>query len=101
MDQETAQAVKELRLPGIVFTEKGERFYPSGSIASHVLGIVGTDNQGLEGLELEYDEYLSGKRGRRRSEVDARGRDIPLGEKETSRLRMGMASCSQSMSGSR
>jgi len=82
VDQETAQAVKELRLPGIVFTEKGERFYPSGSIASHVLGIVGTDNQGLEGLELEYDEYLSGKRGRRRSEVDARGRDIPLGEKE-------------------
>lgn len=82
VDQDTAQAVKELRLPGIVFTEKGERFYPSGSIASHVLGIVGTDNQGLEGLELEYDEYLSGKRGSRRAEVDARGQDIPLGEKE-------------------
>lgn len=82
VDQETAQAVKELRLPGIVFTEKGERFYPSGSIASHVLGIVGTDNCGLEGLELEYDEYLSGKRGSRRAEVDARGQSIPLGEEE-------------------
>ncbi len=82
VDADTAQAVKELRLPGIAFTEKGERFYPSGSIASHVLGIVGIDNQGLEGLELEYDRYLSGQKGSRRAEVDARGQDIPLGEKE-------------------
>lgn len=82
VDQETAQAVKELRLPGITFTEKGERFYPSGSIASHILGIVGTDNHGLEGIELEYDQYLSGQRGSRKAEVDARGQDIPIGERE-------------------
>lgn len=40
-----------------------QRFYPQGSLAAHVLGIAGIDNQGLEGLEYHYDEYLSGTPG--------------------------------------
>ncbi|HHY97795.1 MAG TPA: stage V sporulation protein D [Firmicutes bacterium] len=79
VDEDKAHAVKQLELPGIGFTEKGQRFYPKGSLCAHVLGIAGIDNQGLEGLELEYDRYLSGKRGEIEAERDATGREIPGG----------------------
>jgi len=76
---DVVQSVLEADLPGIGVVENPVRSYPSGSIAPQVLGIVGIDNQGLEGLELQYDEYLAGKRGRVLVERDASGREIPHG----------------------
>ncbi|HHY96084.1 MAG TPA: stage V sporulation protein D, partial [Firmicutes bacterium] len=75
--EEEAAAVKALRLKGIGLTQESQRFYPQGQLAAHLLGIVGIDNEGLEGLELIYDQDLKGTQGRMVVEVDALGREIP------------------------
>lgn len=51
-------------LTGVSLIADTKRFYPYGELAAQVLGVVGTDNQGLEGLEYEYDAYLKGTAGR-------------------------------------
>ena len=79
LDPQTARQVRNLRLPGIGLVERPQRYYPHGELAAHVLGIAGIDNQGLEGLEFFYDEYLRGTPGRVQAERDARGREIPDG----------------------
>ena len=60
--------------------ERPQRYYPNGTLAAHVLGITGIDNQGLEGLEYYYDEYLRGTPGRLAAEADAAARLIPGGD---------------------
>ncbi len=55
-----------------------KRYYPLGSFASHVIGFVGADSQGLAGLEAEYDEYLSGKPGRVIAIKNANGLDMSV-----------------------
>ncbi|MGI6038049.1 MAG: penicillin-binding transpeptidase domain-containing protein [Limnochordia bacterium] len=77
-----AQAVYDLELAGIGVVENPVRHYPMGSIAPQVLGIVGIDNQGLEGIELFYDRELRGVPGRLLVERDAAGRQIPHGIEE-------------------
>jgi len=77
---EQAEAVRSLRLPGIYLVERPQRYYPNGTLAAHVLGITGIDNQGLEGLEYYYDEYLRGIPGRLAAESDAAARLIPGGD---------------------
>lgn len=72
-----AQQIREMKLPGIGLEEKSQRYYPFGSLASHVLGFAGVDNQGLYGLEVTYEKYLRGKPGRIVVEYDARGQEIP------------------------
>ena len=68
----------ELRgLPGVGFLDESRRSYPSGSLASHLLGFVGVDGDGLAGLELEYDHLLTGRPGRKLVEADPSGRLIP------------------------
>ena len=79
VDPEKAAALKKLNLKGIGFAERGQRFYPKDSLAAHILGIVGIDNQGLEGIEYQYDSFLRGIRGQVRSERDATGKEIPGG----------------------
>jgi stage V sporulation protein D (sporulation-specific penicillin-binding protein) len=79
LDTDTARAVRALDLPGIGLVERPQRYYPHGQLAAHVLGIAGIDNQGLEGLEFYYDEYLRGEPGRVVMERDAAGRQIPDG----------------------
>lgn len=74
-----AEAVRKLNLPGIRLIEEGKRFYPNGSLAANILGIVGIDSQGLEGLELYYDSYLRGTPGGIVFESDASGRELPFG----------------------
>ncbi|KKM12277.1 stage V sporulation protein D [Clostridiales bacterium PH28_bin88] len=69
--------VKEMDLPGIRVVEESQRYYPNGSLAAHVLGIAGIDNQGLEGLEWAYEKQLRGIAGYLAIEKDAGGRDIP------------------------
>lgn len=74
-----AAAVREADLPGVYLAHRTSRMYPYDGLAAHVLGIVGIDNQGLEGLELFYDDVLRGTPGRVLSERDAAGRVIPMG----------------------
>ncbi len=69
--------VMALHLPGIGTTPESKRFYPSGSVAASLLGSVGTDNQGLFGLEAGYDGVLTGRPGQVVIEQDPRGREIP------------------------
>lgn len=77
--EEEAAAVRAADLPGVYLAHRTTRIYPYNSLAAHVLGIVGIDNQGLEGLELYYDDLLRGEPGRVLSERDAAGRVIPIG----------------------
>ncbi|GGG10275.1 stage V sporulation protein D [Paenibacillus abyssi] len=74
---EKAQEIRELNLPGIVVAEDNKRYYPFGSLAAHVLGFTGIDNQGLTGVELTYDKQLSGLSGSISFLSDAKGRQMP------------------------
>src|SRR5690606_9634946 len=69
-------------LPGIFFMDEPKRFTPAGDLARSVLGQVGVDNEGLSGLELQYDELLTGEPGELIVEKDPEGRTIPGGERE-------------------
>jgi cell division protein FtsI (penicillin-binding protein 3) len=67
-----ADAVRALELEGIGFEEESRRYYPMGGLAANVLGFVGTDNQGLAGLESQYDQEVGGEMVYRRSLRDGR-----------------------------
>jgi cell division protein FtsI (penicillin-binding protein 3) len=60
VDPERAETFLDSQLPGVFFVEENKRYYPKQELASHVLGFVGLDDKGLEGLELSYDSYLGG-----------------------------------------
>jgi stage V sporulation protein D (sporulation-specific penicillin-binding protein) len=77
VSQSAAQKIRELELPGIGLTEESRRFYPRGTLASHILGISGIDNTGLEGIDKYYDSLVGGKEGRIIIERDAAGANIP------------------------
>ncbi|MBV8952128.1 MAG: stage V sporulation protein D, partial [Actinobacteria bacterium] len=66
--------VMSLHLPGVGTTPESKRFYPAGSLAASLLGSVGTDNQGLFGLEAGYDGVLAGRPGQVVMEQDPRVR---------------------------
>ena len=70
------QFVEKNDIAGIQFTEDTKRYYPYGNFASQVLGFVGTDNNGLYGLESYYDTTLSGTPGRMLTAVNAYGKDM-------------------------
>jgi len=80
VEPEVADQVRELKLKGIYFKEDTKRYYPFGSFASHVLGYVGKDNQGLGGIEMVYDDELSGVPGRVVTLKNAHGTDMPFQE---------------------
>lgn len=75
--EEKAKQVKELQLPGIVVAEDSKRYYPYGTLAAHVLGFAGIDNQGLTGLELVYDNALKGTKGAVSFYANGKGGAIP------------------------
>ncbi len=79
-----ADAIRELDLDGVHFVAEPKRVYPSGDLAAQVLGFVGTDNGGLEGIEHFYEDVLSGEPGQLVFERSGRGRMIPQGEYEVS-----------------
>ncbi|MEK7448118.1 MAG: penicillin-binding protein 2 [Planctomycetota bacterium] len=68
--------LKELNLAGVGFQEEYKRFYPNGSLACHILGYRGIDEQALDGVELSYDELLMGECGYRWVPRDARQKKI-------------------------
>jgi cell division protein FtsI (penicillin-binding protein 3) len=71
-------AVDRLGIPGLGVTKEPKRFYPQRELGAQVLGVVGTDGQGLEGLELAFDDELSGQPGKMEGTRDARGRSLLL-----------------------
>ena len=75
---EKYEEIKSLNLPGLDFVTENKRFYPKESLAANFLGFVGVDNQGLEGLELFFDESLKSQAGLMVMERDASGAKIPL-----------------------
>jgi len=79
VDIEIATRIRDLNMPGVVIDEDIRRVYPFGTMASHIIGFVGRDNQGIIGLEARYDEYLRGQPGRILSETDVAGRTLPHG----------------------
>ena len=70
---EVADKINELNYEGVYLLKEGKRFYPFDTLLSHSLGFVGIDNQGLSGLELEYDKYLTGSNGAIKYLTDAKG----------------------------
>jgi cell division protein FtsI (penicillin-binding protein 3) len=74
LDADVAAKITALNLPGINTRLEPKRFYPNGSLASHVLGYVGLDGQGLGGVEQSYNEKISGEPGQLFLEKDANGK---------------------------
>jgi cell division protein FtsI (penicillin-binding protein 3) len=68
--------VKALGLPAVGFAKEPRRFYPQRELASHVLGLVGSEGRGLDGLELAFDDELSGEGVKQDAFRDARGRKL-------------------------
>ena len=60
IDGETSNRVRELNLRGIYFRKEPKRFYPKRELAAQVLGYVGMDDEGLGGMEREFDDDLRG-----------------------------------------
>jgi cell division protein FtsI (penicillin-binding protein 3) len=72
VSSEDSRRVKALDLDGIGFMKESRRFYPNTSLAAHVLGYVGLDNEGLAGIEGAYDDTIRGKNGTALVQNDAR-----------------------------
>ncbi|MBR7113352.1 MAG: stage V sporulation protein D, partial [Firmicutes bacterium] len=79
VDYQVAELVEEADLPGVNVIEETKRYYPNGELAAQVLGFVGIDNNGLEGIEYYLEEELSGDDGRVVSLYDSQGRQISSG----------------------
>lgn len=82
VEKETGDAIRKAGLDGVKVDEDYKRYYPYDSLASKVLGFTGGDNQGIIGLEVEYEEVLKGIPGKILTTTDARGVEIDgLGER--------------------
>ena len=69
-----ADKINALNYEGVYLLKEGKRNYPYNNLLSHSIGYVGIDNQGLSGLELTYDKYLTGKSGAIKYFSDAKGK---------------------------
>ncbi|MBV8161034.1 MAG: hypothetical protein JO265_08940, partial [Acidimicrobiia bacterium] len=89
VDDATADQVANLKLGGINLLEEPKRFEPAGDLAASVLGQVGLDNQGLSGLEAQYEHQLQGRPGELVVEHDPTGNQIAAGLKEIKKAARG------------
>lgn len=80
LDFEIAEAIDNLGYDGVYLLKESKRYYPYETVLSHVLGYVGIDNQGLSGVELYYDEYLTGADGAIKYFSDGKGNKLELTE---------------------
>jgi cell division protein FtsI (penicillin-binding protein 3) len=85
----TAKKVRDLGLVGISFQDESRRFYPLAAVAAPVVGLAGTDNTGLGGMEYHYDSLLTGTAGSAQVERDPQGNDIPGGERQVKPAKRG------------
>lgn len=76
VDKDTADKIRDLALDGVVIDEDYKRFYPYGMLASHVLGFTGGDNQGILGLEVQYEDVLRGEDGKILTLTTAKGIEL-------------------------
>ena len=76
VDKEIGDRIREYDLAGVKIDEDFKRYYPFDSLASKVLGFTGSDNQGIIGLEVIYEEYLKGTDGQILTLTDARGVEL-------------------------
>ena len=81
-DAEAIERIRALNLRGIHYQKEPKRFYPKRELAAQILGYVGTDDQGLSGLERQFNQQLQGKPGKLMISVDARKRWFASVEKE-------------------
>ena len=82
VDKETGDKIRNLDLAGVKVDEDYKRYYPYGELASKVLGFTGGDNQGIIGLEVNYEKYLPGTKGKILTLTDAKGIEIDgMGER--------------------
>lgn len=81
-DAEVVERIRSLNLQGIHFQKEPKRFYPKRELAAQMLGYVGTDDQGLSGLERQFNSELQGKPGKLMISVDARKRWFSSVEKQ-------------------
>ncbi len=80
LSYEIASQISSLELDGVYLVKESKRYYPYGNVLSHVLGYVGIDNQGLSGLELTYNDYLTGIDGSINYFSDGKGNRLELSE---------------------
>ncbi|PKM49803.1 MAG: peptidoglycan glycosyltransferase [Firmicutes bacterium HGW-Firmicutes-7] len=76
VDKTIADEIRKLGLDGVIIDEDYRRIYPYDNLAAHVLGFVGSDNQGIIGLEVQYDTFLKGKNGMIFTQTNAKGIEI-------------------------
>ncbi|MBQ9142393.1 MAG: peptidoglycan glycosyltransferase [Lachnospiraceae bacterium] len=76
VSKELGDKIREFDLAGVKVDEDYKRYYPYGNLASKVLGFTGSDNQGIIGLEVIYEEYLQGEAGTILTMTDARGIEV-------------------------
>ncbi|TDF39344.1 peptidoglycan glycosyltransferase FtsI [Alteromonadaceae bacterium M269] len=77
-----ADYVKQLKIPGIYLREESRRYYPTGEVSAHVVGFTGVDDDGLEGIEKLYNEYLTSTPDKRVIRRDRVGRQVELLDEE-------------------
>lgn len=75
--KETGDRIRQQELAGVKVDEDYRRYYPFGNLASTVIGFTGGDNQGIVGLEVQYDDVLQGTPGKILTMTDARGVELP------------------------
>ena len=80
LSYEIANKINSYNFDGIYLLKEAKRNYPYDKYLSHVIGFVGIDNQGLSGLELQYDKYLKGENGSIKYFSDAKGQRLQMAE---------------------
>ena len=78
LESEVADKIDKLGYDGVYLVVDSKRYYPYGDTLAHIIGFVGSDNQGLSGLELTYDEYLKGTNGELKYYSDGKGNKLEI-----------------------
>ncbi|MFS1702020.1 peptidoglycan glycosyltransferase FtsI [Aestuariibacter sp. GS-14] len=73
-----ADYVEQLDIPGVYLRKESRRYYPTGEVGAQLIGITNVDDQGIEGLERLYDDWLTGSPGSRKIRRDAKGRQVEV-----------------------
>ena len=80
LSYDIAEKISALKLEGVYLVKEAKRYYPYDTLLSHSIGFVGIDNQGLSGLELIYDNYLTGSDGSIKYFSDAKGNSLSMSQ---------------------
>ena len=78
LDSEIADRIDKLGYDGVYLVVDSKRYYPYGETLAHIIGFVGSDNQGLSGLELTYNDYLTGTNGELKYYSDGKGNKLEI-----------------------